>query len=350
MQDRIDKNLVIENTCFDEDMQVYDVTREPFKIYGNSKSAKNIFARMNEIAAEKVSVGVKNRGARSAGVRIRFKTDSKRLGIRADLSTTFHAGSLTSISALGFDIYSGNKFIKSVFPDDPAVKPSVVYEQVVSLEGDMSDITVYLPYNAAVNSLFFALDNDATILPADGYKDILPIVFYGSSITHGMCVSRPGITFTAKIGRNLNMDYRNLGFSGVARGEEAMADYLASLKKSVIVCEYDHNEPSAEELSKRHLPFYKRIRETDKDTPILFISRPDEGDAEEARKRMEIVEATYKHALENGDKNVYFIDGLTLFPDEIRYDCTVDTVHPNDLGAHMIAEELSKKLKEILSI
>ncbi|MBE7034065.1 MAG: hypothetical protein E7406_07565 [Ruminococcaceae bacterium] len=350
MQDNIDKNLVIENTSFDENMKVHDVTKEPFKIYGNSKSAKNIFARMNENAAEKVSVGVKNRGARSSGVRIRFKTDSKRFGIRADLSTTFHAGSLTSISALGFDIYSGNKFIKSVFPDDPAVKPSVVYEQVVDLEGDMSDITVYLPYNAVVNSLFFALDKGATVLPAENYRDLAPIVFYGSSITHGFCVSRPGITFTAKIGRNLNMDYRNLGFSGAARGEEAMAEYIASLNKSVIVCEYDHNEPSAEELSKRHLPFYKKIRETDKNTPILFLSRPDERDANEAHKRMKVVEATYKYALENGDKNVYFIDGLTLFPDDIRYDCTVDAVHPNDLGAHMIAEKLTEKLWKILSI
>ena len=350
MQDRIDKNLVIENTMFDETMAVYDVTKEPFTIYGNSKTAKNIFARMDDKVAEKVSVGVSNRGARSSGVRIRFKTDSKRLGIRAELSTTFHACSLTGISALGFDIYLGNKFIKSVFPDDPTVKPSVAYEQVVSLEGGMSDITVYLPYNAVVNSIYFALNKDATVLPAEGYKEVLPIVFYGSSITHGMCVSRPGITFAAKTARNLGVDFVNLGFSGAARGEEAMADYLASLKKSVLVCEYDHNEPSAEELSKRHLPFYKKIRETDKDTPILFVSRPDERDANEAHKRMKIVEATYKYALENGDKNVYFIDGLTLFPDDIRYDCTVDAVHPNDLGAHMIAEKLTEKLWKILSI
>ena len=350
MQDRIDKNLVVENTMFDDVMTVYDVTKEPFAIYGNSKTAKNIFARMDEIAAEKVSVGVKNRGARSSGVRIRFMTNSKRLGIRAKISTTFHACSLTGISALGFDIYSGNKFIKSVFPDDATVKPSVEYEHVVTLEGDMSDITVYLPYNAVVQSLCFALDKDAAILSADGYKDILPIVFYGSSITHGMCASRPGITFAAKTARNLGVDFVNLGFSGAARGEESMAEYLAALNKSVIVCEYDENEPTAEDLSRKHLPFYKKIRETDKDTPILFISRPNEGDANETHNRMKIVEATYNFALKNGDSKVYFIDGLTLFPDEIRSDCTVDTVHPNDLGAHMIAEKLTEKLKEILSI
>lgn len=350
MQDRIDKNLVIENTMFDETMKVYDVTKEPFKIYGNSKSAKNIYARMNEVAAEKVSVGVSNRGARCAGVRLRFKTDSKRIGIRANLFVSFHAPSLTTFSALAFDVYAGNKYVNSAFPQSAEVKQENLYEQVVNLEGGMQDVTIYFPYNAVVKELVIALDKDAKVLPGDEYRDMLPIVFYGSSITHGMCVSRPGITFTAKISRNLNMDYRNLGFSGAARGEEAMADYLASLKKSVLVCEYDHNEPSAKDLSERHLPFYKRIRETDKESPILFISKPDEKNAEEANERMKIVEATYKYALENGDNNVYFINGLTLFPDDIRYDCTVDTVHPNDLGAHMISLKLTEKLKEILDI
>lgn len=350
MQDRIDRNLIIENTMFDENMRVYDVAKEPFKICGNSKSAENIFARMNEKCAEKVSAEVSNRGERCAGVRLRFKTDSKRIGIRAKLFVSFHAPSLTAFSALGFDVYAGNKYINSAFPAAAEVKQENFYEQVVNLEGGLQDITIYFPYNAVVKDFSIALDKGATVLPGDEYRDMLPIVFYGSSITHGMCVSRPGVAFTAKISRNLNMDYRNLGFSGAARGEEEMADYLASLKKSVIVCEYDHNEPSAEELSKRHLPFYKRIREIDKETPILFISRPDERNVEEANERMKIVEATYKYALDNGDKNVYFINGLTLFPDDIRYDCTVDTVHPNDLGAHMISLKLTERLKEILGI
>jgi len=66
--------------------------------------------------------------------------------------------------------------------------------------------------------------------------------------------------------------------------------------------------------------------------------------------RSEIVESTYKYAFEHGDNNVYFLNGLTLFQDECRYDCTVDTHHPNDLGAYMIAEKLSKKLSRILNI
>lgn len=348
MKDQFDKNLSVDNTSFDETLCVYDVTKEPFTLYGNCKTAKNIFARMNEKAAENISPAVSNRGARSTGVRLRFKTNSKRLGIKVNLSMALHFPSQTAISAKGFDIYADGKYVNSIFPDDNEKK---AYEQIITLgNGEQKDVTVYFPYNAVVENLWLALDKEASVCPGEKYADIPPIVFYGSSITHGFCVSRPGLAFTAAISRNLNLDYVNLGFSGAARGELSMAEYLAFLDKSLIVCEYDHNEPTAEDLAKRHLPFYKKIRENDKETPILFISKPDEQDPEKAHERMEIIKRTYMYALESGDKNVYFIDGLSIFPDDIRYDCTIDSIHPNDLGAYMIAQKLTSELKKFLKI
>ena len=63
---------------------------------------------------------------------------------------------------------------------------------------------------------------------------------------------------------------------------------------------------------------------------------------------MKVVEDTYNYALKNGDKNVYFINGHTLYPNEIRFDCSADAIHPNDLGAYMIAEKMYESLKKIL--
>lgn len=39
----------------------------------------------------------------------------------------------------------------------------------------------------------------------------------------------------------------------------------------------------------------------------------------------------------DGDKNVYFIDGKTLFGGEYYSNCTKDGCHPNDLGAYRMA-------------
>lgn len=346
MKDKFDKNLSFNNTSFDESLKIYDVTKPPFVLYGNCKEAKNIFARMNEKDAGKISSAVKDRGERCAGVRLRFKTNSKRLGLKVMLYTAHHFPSQTAISSKGFDVYADGKYVNSVFPDD---NEKTKYEQIINFDNEKTkDIIIYFPYNAVVENLYLGIDKDASVSPGEEYVDLPPIVFYGSSITHGFSVSRPGIAFTSMISRDLDIDYVNLGFSGAAKGELSMAEYLASLNKSLIVCEYDHNEPTVEELAKKHLPFYKRFREIDKETPILFISKPDEQDSVKAKERMEIIKRTYLYAMEKGDKNVYFIDGLSLFPDDIRYDCTVDAIHPNDLGAYMIAQKLSPEIRKIL--
>ena len=47
-----------------------------------------------------------------------------------------------------------------------------------------------------------------------------PILFYGTSITHGACASRPGMVHTAILGRHLDRPVINLGFSGNGRMEK----------------------------------------------------------------------------------------------------------------------------------
>ena len=347
MKDKFDKNLSVENTAFDDCFKLYDITKPPFKLYGNCTTANNIFARMPESIATEVSEGVADRAARSSGVRVRFKTNSRKLGIRVKFSKALQFPAQSAISTKGFDIYVDGKYSRSVFGEDIN---SLSYEQVTDLRhSEEKDVVIYFPYNAVIEEIILALEKDAFVKEGDSYNISTPMVFYGSSITHGFCVSRPGNTFSAMLSRELDSDYINLGFAGVCRGEERMAQYLASLKKSVLVCEYDHNEKTCEDLKVRHLPFYEKIRETDSETPILFISSPNLicGNFD-MHARMKVVEDTYNYALKNGDKNVYFINGHTLYPNEIRFDCSADAIHPNDLGAYMIAEKMYESLKKIL--
>lgn len=345
MKDKFDKNLSIENTTFDDTVQLYDITKKPFRLYGNCEKAENIFSRMPENIAKTVSAGVLDRAKRCAGVRLRFKTNSRRLGIRVKFSKALQFPAQSAISTKGFDVYINGKYSFSIFSQDSA---SLSYEQITDMGNNADkDIIVYFPYNAVIEELVLALNKGAIVKEGDNYDIKKPIVFYGSSITHGFCVSRPGNTFTAMLSRSLNADYINLGFAGVCRGEETMAQYLASLEKSVLVCGYDHNEQSLSDLKERHLPFYKKFREIDKHSPILFVSSPNcIYNGESMHERMKIVEETYKYALANDDENVYFINGQTLYPDEIKFDCTADNIHPNDLGAYMIAEKIYESLKK----
>ena len=63
--------------------------------------------------------------------------------------------------------------------------------------------------------------------------------------------------------------------------------------------------------------------------------------------RRAIIMRSYLKALENGDKNVYFIDGPTLVQ-YAKNDCSVDGTHPNDLGFYSMATVLLEQLKKIL--
>ena len=69
---------------------------------------------------------------------------------------------------------------------------------------------------------------------------------------------------------------------------------------------------------------------------------------QENTDRRQVIIDSYERAKAQGDNNVYFIDGETLFTD-IDYDsCTVDSCHPNDLGFYCMAQTIYPVLKDIL--
>ena len=124
-----------------------------------------------------------------------------------------------------------------------------------------------------------------------------------------------------------------------------MVQYLADLKMSIFVCDYDHNAPDAEYLKKTHMPLYRAVRAKQPELPIIFVSSPDILQSPECFiPRREVIRETYQTALEEGDKNVYFIDGAELFAGEDWDSCTVDGCHPNDLGFYRMARRIEKEI------
>ena len=116
----------------------------------------------------------------------------------------------------------------------------------------------------------------------------------------------------------------------------------------IFVFDYDHNAPDVEFLQQTHEPFFKRIREKNPDLPIVMMSSPDFDYRPDKPQRRDIVKQTYLNAVANGDKNVYYIDGSTFFGDTDRHLCTVDCIHPNDLGFYRMAGVIEPVIKRIL--
>ncbi len=150
------------------------------------------------------------------------------------------------------------------------------------------------------------------------------------------------------VSRWLDQDYINLGFSGSARAEKPIAEYIKNLDMSCFVYDYDHNAPDEEYLKKTHNPMFRLVREKNPELPIIMMSMPTTNDKEEyIINRRKIILDTYNEAVKNGDKNVYFIDGTKIFEPFGGDSSTVDNVHPNDLGFMCMAEKVYEVLRKI---
>ena len=114
--------------------------------------------------------------------------------------------------------------------------------------------------------------------------------------------------------------------------------------------DYDYNSPTAETLSSTHEPFFKKIRETQPNLPVVFVTHPYYGKATEGDlERVAIVRKTYENALASGDKNVYFVDSKAFFSDEMRDLYAVDYLHPNDLGQFSMAKVIYPTVKSAIT-
>ena len=327
-------------------MARYDFRQKPFRLYGVPFfDSTGKLERVPENVAKQCNDGVVTLSKRCPGARLRFCTDSRKISFRIMLA---------SIEPdIGMSIYScqsGNVFIGSRYAGlvKPSGYDSVLCEGAFEKDAGMEDVTLFLPRNEPVAGIEIELDDGAAVEAPTPYAHAKPILFYGSSITEGGCCSKPANAYNALLSRWLDADYYNFGFSGSARGELAMADYITTIEKSVFVMDYDHNSPSEEHLAATHEPFFRRIREREPELPIVILTRPDFDFHAECAPRREIIRATYEHAKAAGDENVYFLDGERFFGDEDRDACTNDCTHPNDLGMYRMAKVIEPVLRGIL--
>jgi len=166
------------------------------------------------------------------------------------------------------------------------------------------------------------------------------MLYYGPSLDQGGCASRPDSSYQAMISKWNNIDFINLCFSGKAKGEPLMAEYLTTIDCSLCFIAYDGNAPTVEYLRDTHFKFYEIYRSVRKDVPVVFMSAPCFDNYRNAEENREVIMESYSKARELGDENVYFLDGKILFGDKDREICTVDGIHPNDLGFYRIAEHI----------
>lgn len=328
-------------------------TEEHFELSGLpfNNVNENPFFRLDQTKADTYSAEVQKAASVSAGGRIRFRTNSSTLDINVSLNGYNSAiSSLTSNAMGGIDVYTGNGTAKKWLKTADVSNGTAGYTLTVTLPSGMTDVTINLPYYAGVKNVMITFAAGSKIASPTPYEYEKPVLFYGSAATAGMAACRPGTAYAELVTRSLGANLINYGFAEAAKGEQAVAKTIASLEMSAFVLDYDLDASSASELESTHYEFYKTIRDANPELPIIIMSKCNVkiNDTDDDALRRKVIKDTYDKAVANGDKNVYFIDGQYVFPENMRDLCWADGANPNDLGHYYIAQALYPVLKAAL--
>jgi len=292
----------------------------------------------------------------SSGGTLRFCTNADEIVLKVTFKQGRWGHNLSKRSSYGVDIYVGSGTDKSYGAAEYQTLTAldgINLEATVTLPEGYKEVMIDFPLYGGIADISIGFTDTSAELAAPASRDL--IVHYGPSIAQGASASRPGLDYSNIIARFFNYDNKNLGFSGSARGEQIMAEYIASFSEEmdIFIMDYDHNS-ATEELRANHYDFYKTVRNADPDVPIIFMSRPiyTVEPLADDNARFEILKATYEQAIAEGDTNVYLIDGREFFPPEYHKLADlgmVDGTHPNDLGMYYTAIAIYEVIAEILA-
>lgn len=324
-----------------------------FTLLGKAVHSKtNYFHRVDTASYSSLPSQTKTLLTNASGLIIAFKTNSTQINCKWTLSRYNVGSNMTAIAHSGLDLYSKveGKWINVGVGRPKDINSS--YTLVQNMDGKEREFLLYLPLYNTVESLEIGIDNNTKISPiANPFSK--KIVVYGSSITQGSSASRAGMSYTSRIGRNMNVEIFNLGLSGRGVMEKEAARMTADIEADMYVLDCAAN-PSPEQITERTNYIVKHIRQRHPEKPIVMIQSVvrEMGNLDlkvrERVKNQNINFATeYQKLLDEGITNLYLIEGKDLLGHD--HEGEVDGVHPTDIGFSRMIDVIQPVLEKVLS-
>jgi hypothetical protein len=311
------------------------------------------FDRFPAAAEGKVTKAVWGLSRDSSGMMVRFETDATTIWVRYVLrSEQLAKPHMPATGVSGVDLYTRDpqgkwRWVNCTKPDSKEVCQPIAKDITPGLR----EYAAYLPLYNGIESLEFGVAPEAKF---EGLapRTAKPIVFYGTSITHGACASRPGMVHTAILGRRFDCPVVNLGFSGNGRMDAAVGEFMAQIDAAAYVIDCLPNMNAAT-VREKCPPLVKQLRAARPETPIILVEdrpmtntwiRPERQKfhAENHAALREAFEAIKR----DGIARVYYIPGDTLLGDDAE--ASNDGSHPSDLGFVRQANAFEPVLRQAL--
>lgn len=301
----------------------------------------------------------------SSGIGVRFATNSTRIGCKYTLYWDTHMIHMADTGLKGTDLYilEGDSVWRHVNTNRPYVKKDengnktklVESTYVSNLDGKMHEYVIYFPLYDGIEDFSVKVDSGAVI--TKGSPEVINanrrIVAYGTSILQGGCASRTGMAATNIIGRELNCEVVNLGFSGEGKQDTYIARAMATIP-DVDVFLLDP-VPNCTEMMCDTLTynFVKTLRALRPDVPIVMLEGPiypyaryDSFFGKYLPKKNNAFRRNYERLKAENPNNLYYVTSEGL--DGPEDDGTIDGIHLTDLGFLHYANKMIPILRPLL--
>ena len=315
---------------------------------------------------EKVRKPVWNLSKASAGITVRFHSNSTSINLKWTVLNDFDMPHMASTGIKGIDLYTkyNNKwrylttagaFVGLKTYQNKSIPADSIneYELIKNMTPEFREYKLFLPLYDGVTKLEIGIDNNALINKASP-NPVKPIVFYGTSITQGGCASRPGMAHTNIISRKLDVDCINYGFSGNGRMETPIVELISEIDAQFYVIECMQNMDS-EQVTERVRPLVDMIRTNHPYTPIVLVENMmytmaflDQTIKTRLIQENAALKNEYDKIIKSDIPNIFYIkDNKDFLLDN---EGTVDGVHLTDLGFLRYSDYLIENFKKNLLI
>jgi hypothetical protein len=311
---------------------------------------EKLYDRLPLSCKGKVRKDVWDLSKNSAGISIRFLSNSTTIRVKWELLNDTKMVHMAGTGIKGIDLYFKNngvwQYVNTARPEGK----SNDYLLVGNMAPSLREYRMYLPLYEGVTKLEVGIDSMSNIVKPERTNK-KPIVFYGTSITQGGCASRPGMAHTSIISRKLDLECINFGFSGNGRMEKPLAELISGIDALVYVLDGTNNM-TPELIHENAIPLVEIIRSRRPITPIIFVegllndrSYLDIKTRDAETLKNTVLKKEFQEMIRRGFKNIYYIGQAGGKGSD--YESTVDGVHLTDLGFFRYADFLIKKFKKI---
>ena len=299
-----------------------------------------------------------DRGRNSAGIAVRFSSNSARIGVRYNLTVNFHMVHMADTGIKGTDLYILNdegvwEYVNTNRPVKDSIQTKIYADALPT--DRMRDYIIYLPLYDGVNWMEIGVDSSAVIQKPvlNNPRKEKKVVFYGTSILQGGCATRTGMVATNMIQRDLNVECVNLGFSGEGKMDMFMAEAMATIPDVAAYVLDPIPNCTKDMCTNLTYDFVKKIREERPDVPIVMVEGPmysytkyDKFTKNYLAEKNAEWRKNYEKLKADNPKNLYYVtaEGLSGNDNE----GTVDGIHFTDMGFRAYADKLNKVLKDLV--